>query len=158
MCGIAGFIMQGSTSQADLLATATRISDPLFHRGPDDSGVWCDTAAGLGMAHRRLSILDLSPAGHQPMTSPSGRYVTVYNGEIYNHLEIRKELEKSGNEPHWRGHADTETILAGFEVWGIEETLKRTVGMFALAVWDKTESMLILARDRMGEKPLYFGW
>lgn len=134
------------------MATAIR------HRGPDDSGFWSDAEAGVGLAHRRLSILDLSFAGHQPMTSPSGRFVIVFNGEIYNHLEIRKELEKSNNAPHWRGHADTETVLTGFETWGIDATLRRSIGMFAMAVWDKDEKTLTLTRDRMGEKPLFYGW
>lgn len=130
----------------------------LAHRGPDDEGVWLDTSLGVALAHRRLSILDLSPAGHQPMTSPGGRYVIVFNGEIYNHLALRKALEQSANAPAWRGHADTETLLAAFEVWGIENTLKKTVGMFALALWDRKGQTLTLARDRMGEKPLYYGW
>jgi len=158
MCGIAGFIMRDGAGKTNLEAIASRMSAPLAHRGPDDSGVWCDTDAGVAIAHRRLSILDLSPAGHQPMASPSGRFVTVFNGEIYNHLDLRKEVEKSGNVTCWRGHADTETLLAGFDVWGIEATLKRSVGMFAIAVWDKGERTLTLARDRMGEKPLYYGW
>jgi asparagine synthase (glutamine-hydrolysing) len=156
MCGFVGFLpyQAGSCGQPIL----QRMADTLVHRGPDDGGYWLDGDAGVSLAHRRLSILDLSPAGHQPMTSPSGRFVIVFNGEIYNHLEIREELEKSSNQSHWRGHSDTETLLAGFEEWGIEATLKHTVSMFALAVWDKTERTLTLARDRMGEKPLYYGW
>src|SRR6185369_10411967 len=155
MCGIAGFI-DISVQHPDKVLN--EMTGAIVHRGPDDAGHWYDAHNGIALGHRRLAILDLSPAGHQPMHSSSGRFVTVFNGEIYNHLEIRKELEKSSDGHHWRGHADTETILAGFDVWGIEETLKRAVGMFALAVWDKAERMLILARDRMGEKPLYFGW
>lgn len=131
------------------------MSATLIHRGPDDGGVWLDCEAGIALSHRRLSIQDISPAGHQPMKSPSARFMIVFNGEIYNHLAIRKEL--ASFEP-WRGHSDTETILAGFESWGIEATLKKTIGMFALAVWDKAERTLTLARDRMGEKPLYYGW
>ncbi len=129
----------------------------IAHRGPDDSGVWVDADAGLALAFRRLSILDLSPAGHQPMVSASGRYVIVFNGEIYNHLHLRGELEGEDGGA-WRGHSDTETLLAGFEAWGVEATLKKTVGMFAVALWDRAERTLYLARDRMGEKPLYYGW
>ena len=131
------------------------MSATLNHRGPDDDGVWADETAGVALGHRRLSILDLSPAGHQPMTSASGRYVIAFNGEIYNHLGLRKDLEKA---PCWRGHSDTETLLAGFEAWGIEGTLKRSVGMFAIALWDREEGVLTLARDRLGEKPLYYGF
>jgi asparagine synthase (glutamine-hydrolysing) len=138
---------------------------PLTHRGPDDEGVWLDGGAGVALGHKRLSILDLSPAGHQPMVSAGGRYVVVFNGEIYNHLALRKELdfpvqEVIGSERRggWRGHSDTETLLAGFEAWGVEETVKRAVGMFALAVWDRASRALTLARDRLGEKPLYYGW
>jgi asparagine synthase (glutamine-hydrolysing) len=130
----------------------------IINRGPDDSGVWSDVEASIALAHRRLSVVDLSPAGHQPMASASGRYVIVFNGEIYNHLDMRTELEKSGGSFQWRGHSDTETLLAGIDVWGLEATLKRSTGMFAIALWDKQTRVLTLARDRMGEKPLYFGW
>lgn len=157
MCGITGYL-NDKTSGQDAEALLKTMGAAIAHRGPDDLGVWFDSEAGIGLSHRRLSILDLSPAGHQPMVSPLGRFAIVFNGEIYNHLEIRKELEKSGNAPDWRGHADTETLLAGFEAWGVDATLKRSVGMFALAVWDKAERTLALARDRMGEKPLYYGW
>lgn len=155
MCGITGYFSNRLENGQEIL---TAMAQRICHRGPDDSGYWNDAEDGIGLAHRRLSILDLSPAGHQPMTSPYGRFVIVFNGEIYNHLNIRKELEKSSNVPHWRGHSDTETLLAGFESWGIEATIKKTVGMFALAVWDKEEKVLTLTRDRMGEKPLYYGW
>jgi asparagine synthase (glutamine-hydrolysing) len=131
------------------------MADALTHRGPDDAGVWVDGEAGIGLGHRRLSILDLSPAGHQPMVSAGGRYVVAFNGEIYNHLGLRRELEMSAD---WRGHSDTETLLAGLEAWGVEATLKKAVGMFAIALWDRGERILYLARDRMGEKPLYYGW
>lgn len=146
---------------------AAAMAQRIVHRGPDDSGVWVDVEAGIALAHRRLSILDLSPAGHQPMVSVLGRYVIVFNGEIYNYLELRRELDDSphhgllqgeGGVPHWRGHSDTETLLACFEAWGIEATLKKSVGMFAIALWDRAERVLTLARDRMGEKPLYYGW
>jgi asparagine synthase (glutamine-hydrolysing) len=130
------------------------MADAITHRGPDDSGVWMDEAAGVALAHRRLSILDLSPAGHQPMLSASGRYVIAFNGEIYNHLELREALTGIA----WRGHSDTETLLAAFERWGIETTLKKSVGMFAIALWDRETHILTLARDRLGEKPLYYGW
>ena len=117
-----------------------------------------DGDAGIALAHRRLSILDLSPAGHQPMASASGRHVIAFNGEIYNHLEIRKELEMSESRPAWRGHSDTETLLVGLDRWGLEPTLEKTAGMFAFALWDRQERVLTLARDRVGEKPLYYGW
>ena len=128
------------------------------HRGPDDSGVWSDIQAGFALAHRRLSILDLTAAGHQPMLSASGRFVVAYNGEIYNHLDLRKRLEATSAAPAWQGHSDTETLLACIEAWGIETALARSVGMFAFALWDREHRTLILARDRAGEKPLYYGW
>jgi asparagine synthase (glutamine-hydrolysing) len=130
----------------------------LSHRGPDDSGIWVDAHAGIALGHRRLSILDLSPAGHQPMMSPSGRYVIVFNGEIYNHSDIRREIEPLDSAQRWRGHSDTEILLSAFERWGVDASLKKTAGMFALALWDRQERILILARDRIGEKPLYYGW
>jgi asparagine synthase (glutamine-hydrolysing) len=134
------------------------MGDTIAHRGPDDSGVWCDNEAGIGLAHRRLSIVDLSPAGHQPMLSGSGRYVIAFNGEIYNHLMLRAELETRGHAHNWRGHSDTETLLASFDAWGIETTVKKSIGMFTFAVWDKQTRQLTLGRDRLGEKPLYYGW
>jgi asparagine synthase (glutamine-hydrolysing) len=129
----------------------------ISHRGPDGYGLWTDASAGLVVAHRRLSIIDLSPAGDQPMTSRTSRYVVVFNGEIYNHMGLREALTK-GAEAGWRGHSDTETLLAGFDAWGIEDTVKQCIGMFAFAVWDKQTCTLTLGRDRMGEKPLYYGW
>lgn len=162
VCGLTGFWQEASACPADVAcATVQRMADTLTHRGPDDSGVWVDGEAGIALGHRRLAILDLSPAGHQPMVSPSRRYVIAFNGEIYNHLELREELSKvddGGTLPAWRGHSDTETLLAAFEAWGIEKTLTRCVGMFALALWDRATRTLTLARDRMGEKPLYYGW
>jgi asparagine synthase (glutamine-hydrolysing) len=153
MCGIAGYLTSIAATTDDMCRVVARMSDMLVHRGPDDSGVWADDAAGVALGHRRLSILDLSAQGHQPMTSQCGRYVIVFNGEIYNHIELRQGL--SGF--NWRGHSDTETILACFSQYGVRPTLHRLVGMFGLAVWDRQSRLLTLARDRMGEKPLYYG-
>ncbi len=130
----------------------------VHHRGPDDHGVWRDDDIGAGLAHARLAVLDLSDAGKQPMHSDSGRFVLVFNGEIYNHHELRDQLCRAGLPGAWQGHSDTETLLAGFEAWGVEDTLVRSVGMFALGVWDQRTQSLTLARDRLGEKPLYYGW
>ena len=152
MCGLAGYWTIG-----DAAAGARAMEGALRHRGPDGGDVWADPAAGIALAHRRLSILDLSDAGAQPMASPSGRYVTVFNGEIYNHLDLRRELEADGPVA-WHGHSDTETLVHGIERWGLDETLRRAVGMWAIAVWDRRERRLELARDRFGEKPLYWGW
>jgi len=154
MCGITGLWSLGRKSDP---AIAERMARRIESRGPDDAGVWTDEAVGLVLAHRRLSILDLSPAGHQPMISPCGRYVLVYNGEIYNHLDLRRELEAEGGHFAWRGHSDTETLLAALRHWGIEGAVQRCNGMFAFALWDARELTLYLARDRMGEKPLYYG-
>lgn len=153
MCGLTGFL-GGAGDEVLLLSMA----DTMERRGPDDSGCWYDEVEQIGLAHRRLAIIDLTATGHQPMVSPSGRYVVVFNGEIYNHLDLRRELEGYGSSYEWRGHSDTETLLAGFDVWGIEETLVRVSGMFALASWDRQSCTLSLARDRLGEKPLYYGW
>ena len=127
-------------------------------RGPDDSGTWHDPEHAIGLGHRRLAVIDLSQAGHQPMVSPSGRFVIAFNGEIYNHRSLRDQLEAAASAPAWRGQSDTETLLAGFDRWGVAETLLRSVGMFAFAVWDRRDRLLVLARDRLGEKPLYYGW
>lgn len=155
MCGLAGYLNSTLTSESEphlqLMVSA------LNHRGPDDAGAWSDNKY-IALGHARLAIQDLSPAGHQPMPSASGRYVIAFNGEIYNHLELRGMLESDGLAPKWRGHSDTETLLACFESWGIEKTLMSTVGMFAIALWDSYNSQLTLARDRLGEKPLYWGW
>lgn len=153
MCGIAGFWGKGCPEPAIAETMALHIE----HRGPDDAGVWIDKDAGLALAHRRLAILDLSPAGRQPMQSPCNRYVLVYNGEIYNHQELRDELEAERGAFEWRGHSDTETLLAALRHWGVEGALQRLNGMFAFAFWDAAEQTLFLARDRMGEKPLYYG-
>ena len=155
MCGLTGFLAT-ETASAEIGVYARRMVNTLAHRGPDDAGVWVDEDAGVALAHRRLSILDLS-AGHQPMLRQR-RFVITYNGEIYNHLELRHALEKKGSAPAWRGHSDTETLLAAIEAWGIEKTVKAIVGMFAFAVWDRKMRILTIARDRLGEKPLYYGW
>jgi asparagine synthase (glutamine-hydrolysing) len=157
VCGLTGFWQAKNFSADTASAVAERMADRIIHRGPDDAGVWVDEDSGIALAHRRLAIVDLSPAGHQPMVSSSGRYVLVFNGEIYNHPSLRAELEKITTR-YWRGHSDTETLLSGFETWGIEATLQKTVGMFAIALWDRQEKTLTLARDRMGEKPLYYGF
>ena len=152
MCGIAGF-----WSKEGGPVDAKPMADALLHRGPDDGGAWADAEAGIALSHRRLAIIDLSPAGAQPMASPDGRYVIVYNGEIYNHLDLRAELEVAGPIA-WRGHSDTETLVHGIARWGLDATLQRAVGMFAIALWDRQDRTLSLARDRMGEKPLFYGW
>jgi asparagine synthase (glutamine-hydrolysing) len=162
MCGFAGYLGDVPWRSREIAsAVMERMAEKIVSRGPDDFGVWFDEA-GVGLAHRRLSILDLSPAGHQPMVCSSGRYVIIYNGEIYNHLDLRAELAKvvadGTSSGGWHGHSDTETLLAGFSVWGIKETVKRCIGMFAFAVWDRKERVLTLGRDRIGEKPLYYGW
>jgi asparagine synthase (glutamine-hydrolysing) len=156
MCGLTGIVDFGTTDLDALEATVCAMTEQLRHRGPDDIGIWREDGVCLG--HRRLSIQDLSSAGAQPMHSASGRHVIVYNGEIYNHLDLRRELDLSGAAPEWRGHSDTETLLAGIEFWGLEETLRKSAGMFALALWDRQARQLSLARDRIGEKPLYWGW
>ena len=153
MCGIAGIF---GYHDPDLSVTVSKMVEAIRYRGPDDSGIWCDTSYGLALGHARLSILDLSPEGHQPMLSSSGRYVLSYNGEIYNFSELRPELERAG--ARFRGHSDTEVMLAAFEMWGLEKSIQRFVGMFAFALWDRVERHLSLVRDRMGEKPLYYGW
>lgn len=158
MCGIAGIWWPSGHSEQKARETSARMAAALSHRGPDAEGHWVDGAAGIALGHRRLSIVDLSAAGSQPMLSASGRYVIAYNGEIYNHLDLRKKLEAQGKAPNWRGHSDTETLLAAIDAWGFSEALIACVGMFAIALWDRQERVLSLARDRMGEKPLYWGW
>lgn len=153
MCGITGFLGASAQTSQDLSAQVRRMADAIAHRGPDSDGLWVDAERRVALGHRRLAVVDLSPQGAQPMVSPCGRYVVVYNGEIYNHLELRTEL---GALP-WRGHSDTETLLAAFGRWGVLGSLPHLVGMFAIAVWDRQNHCLVLARDRMGEKPLYWG-
>ena len=154
MCGIAGLVTP-RTIEAPLL---DRMAAALDHRGPDDRGIWRDADAGVALVHRRLSIIDLSPLGHQPMTSADGRWVICYNGEIYNHEALRVDLEKRRGGIAWRGHSDTETLVECVAASGLDATLSKCVGMFAIALWDRRDRQLHLVRDRFGEKPLYYGW
>jgi len=134
------------------------MNSAVSHRGPDTNGTWVDSDSGIVLGHQRLSIIDLSSAGNQPMQSSSGRYILTYNGEVYNHLEVRRELKKYNSNIKWRGNSDTETLLEAVDFWGIEISLQKIDGMFAFGLWDKKKRCLILARDRIGEKPLYYGW
>ena len=158
MCGFAGLLSLGDIESNTLVHIAGSMANTLIHRGPDDSGIWSDPASGVAVAFRRLSILDLSPAGHQPMCSPDGRYIIVFNGEIYNFAELREGLELNREAPAWRGHSDTEVLLAMVSARGIERALEQSSGMFSFALWDSRDRVLHLARDRVGEKPLYYGW
>jgi len=155
MCGVAGLWDRRTASSADALcAAARRMAEVLHHRGPDDGGAWCDAATGIALGHRRLSIIDLSPAGAQPMVSSCGRFVISYNGEIYNADDLKPALQAAGRS--FRGHSDTEVILEGIAVWGVEATVRRLIGMFAMALWDRSQRRLYLIRDRMGIKPMYW--
>jgi asparagine synthase (glutamine-hydrolysing) len=157
MCGISGFLdLSYINSANELRSIAMRMAETLRHRGPNHAGVWADAEAGVALSMRRLAILDLSPAGHQPMQSSSGRYVLVFNGEIYNYEDLRGELSKGVQACSFHGNSDTEVMLAAFEKWGIEESVVRFNGMFAFAVWDRHDRSLTLGRDRFGEKPLYY--
>jgi asparagine synthase (glutamine-hydrolysing) len=156
MCGISGVL--STAPEKDLEQVLTRMGLAQQHRGPDDAGTWAESDAMFGMAHRRLSVVELSKAGHQPMTSAHGRFVIAFNGEIYNHVALRTALEAEGHRIAWRGHSDTETLLAAIECWGLQAGLQRSIGMFAIALWDRQTRTLSLARDRLGEKPLYYGW
>lgn len=159
MCGLAGFVnFSAEMPRDELRGTVRQMAETLRRRGPDDSGEWVDETAGIALGFRRLAILDLSEAGHQPMLSHRERLVLVLNGEIYNHQQLREELSAGRDVGPWAGHSDTETLLAAFDAWGVGNTLERLVGMFALAVWDRQTRQLYLARDRFGEKPLYCGW
>lgn len=159
MCGLAGFLDPSGFSDDGAARRLLRaMRDRIAHRGPDDSGLWLDGAAGLALGFRRLSILDLSEAGHQPMRSADGRYVVAMNGEIYNFAEIRAEIEAACGPLEWRGHSDTEILVEAVALWGVESAVRRANGMFALAVWDRKERALWLARDRIGKKPLFYGW
>lgn len=153
MCGIAGLFSSAGVTEATVRAMARALA----HRGPDDEGVWLDAERGIGLGHRRLSIVDLSQAGHQPFASRCGRYMLTFNGEIYNHADVRRELE-AGEAIPWRGHSDTETLIEAIARWGLADALRRCGGMFALGLWDRETQRLSLARDRVGEKPLYYGW
>jgi len=155
MCGLTGFV---AASGADLLPTVRRMCDAIIHRGPDDFGEWIDADCGVALGFRRLAIIDVSQAGHQPMLSASGRFVLTFNGEVYNFEDLRRELREAGAAPSFRGHSDTEVMLAAFEAWGVEAAVKRFNGMFAIALWDRERRRLHLIRDRMGVKPMYYGF
>lgn len=154
MCGISGYLQPSSREiETNVIRSMT---DKLHHRGPDDSGFWCDDAIGLALGHRRLAIIDLSTNGHQPMESASGRFVLVFNGELYNYREVAGQLRKMGHS--FRGQSDTEVLLAAIEEWGVTKAIQSFTGMFAIALWDRSENLLYLTRDRIGKKPLYYGW
>ncbi|KVO14074.1 asparagine synthase (glutamine-hydrolyzing) [Burkholderia ubonensis] len=157
MCGIDGFLNSAAFDEETARATLARMTASLAHRGPDAQGTWLDAQAGIALGHRRLAIVDLSVHGRQPMASVCGRFVLVFNGEIYNHRALREELERTGRAPAWRGHSDTEVLLAAIVAWGVEAALRRATGMFAIALWNRESRVLTLARDRIGEKPLYYG-
>lgn len=158
MCGLVGYLSKERWGDVyPLPGVINAMADSIQHRGPDSAGYWSEHS-GIVLGHRRLAILDLSDAGAQPMQSVCGRYVIAFNGEIYNHLSLRSEIESTSVAPNWRGHSDTETLLASFSVWGIRGTIERCTGMFAFAVWDRLSQVLTLGRDRLGEKPLYYGW
>jgi asparagine synthase (glutamine-hydrolysing) len=157
MCGIAGSLGSPSGDSLPIGDSVQRMIMSLAHRGPDDAGIWFDAHSSICLGNRRLSILDVSHAGHQPMHSAGGRYVVTLNGEIYNHESLRTKLSAQGEAPTWLGSSDTEVLTACFEAWGIEATVAASVGMFAIAIWDRELRTLTLARDRIGEKPLFFG-
>jgi asparagine synthase (glutamine-hydrolysing) len=156
MCGITGFWAKPESSDATLRTRIASMTETLQHRGPDDAGVWTDAESGAALGFRRLAIVDLSPRGHQPMTSESGRFEIIYNGEVYNFASLRRELDQLGHR--FRGGSDTEVILAAVEEWGLKAAVQRFVGMFAIALWDRELRQLHLVRDRLGIKPLYYGW
>jgi len=157
VCGIAGFFGENKNCRINRQNTIVDMISAIKHRGPDDEGFWHESEFNVCLGHRRLSIVDLSSQGHQPMASCSNRYVIVFNGEIYNHLFLRESLKKSSIDITWRGHSDTETLLACIDTWGLEKTIKKCSGMFAIALFDKKDNSIYLVRDRMGEKPLYYG-
>jgi len=158
MCGIAGLITSPNVPKEKIDNILKNFLSELNNRGPDDSGIWSDKRLGVYLAHTRLSIVDLSKAGSQPMESSSGRYVISFNGEIYNHKEIRAKISKnSSSKKVWKGHSDTEVLLESIELFGLKKTLEISRGMFAFSLWDKKSEILHLIRDRFGEKPLYWG-
>lgn len=158
MCGIAGFVDSRGFNSDYAERVGWAMGAAIAHRGPDAAGIWMDSQRRVVFAHQRLAIIDLTKSGQQPMQSASGRYTICYNGEVYNHQELRSELEACGKAPHWHGHSDTETILASIEAYGLKNALQKFVGMFALALWDSQSNNVYLARDRIGEKPLYYGF
>lgn len=158
MCGLTGFLQRFGGDAQNAYNDIQNMCAAITHRGPDSAGHWADPESTVVLGHRRLSIIDLSPSGHQPMISACGRYVMAFNGEIYNHLDLRSRLETAHQAPSWRSHSDTETLLAAFSAWGIDATLQAANGMFAIALWDRSNCNLTLARDRFGEKPLYYGF
>ena len=158
MCGITGLLSsRPELTREDLTTLVRGMASTIRHRGPDDSGEWVDPERGIALGFRRLSIIELSPAGHQPMISRTGRYIIIFNGEVYNFEDIRAELRAAGYNTPFRGHSDTEVMLAAIEVWGLEGAVKRFIGMFAIALWDRDLQLLHLIRDRLGVKPLYYG-
>ena len=157
MCGIAGIVQPERANGADELArVADAMAETLRHRGPDDAATWCDPAVGVALSHRRLEVVGRGPQGGQPMRSPSGRWVITYNGELYNTPSLRARLEQAGAV--FGGTSDTEVLVVGLDHWGLDETLDRMEGMFAFGAWDAAARTLHLARDRFGEKPLFYGW
>ena len=158
MCGFAGFIANNNLDEISNIEILRQMSNEIIYRGPDDNGIFYDNESRIGLSHRRLSIIDKSEAGKQPMTSKNSKYIIVFNGEIYNHIELRDYIKLNNFSINWNGHSDTETLLELISIFGINESLKMCVGMFAFALWDTELNELILARDRFGEKPLYYGW
>ena len=158
MCGFVGLLNPTGLATERVTPLVARMRDQVVHRGPDDAGLWMDGAAGIALGSRRLAISDLSTAGHQPMFSADGRLILALNGEVYNASEIRTDIEAASGPVAWRGHSDTEVLVEAIALWGLESALRRINGMFALAVWDRRDRCLSLARDRMGKKPLYYGW
>ena len=156
MCGFAGFIDNSLQSNVLLDVQLKKMAEAISHRGPDDQGFWADKNIGIGLAHTRLSIIDLTEAGSQPMQSVSNRFIVSFNGEIYNHQEIRKKLQTIAGKDSWRGHSDTETLIEAIDSWGLEKTLQLLKGMFAFALYDKKKNVIYIARDRLGEKPLFY--
>lgn len=158
MCGFAGFLSNNNLNEISSIEILNQMSNEIIHRGPDDNSIFYDNENRIGLAHRRLSIIDKSEAGKQPMTSKNSKYIIVFNGEIYNHIELRGHIKLNNYSINWKGHSDTETLLELISIFGINESLKICVGMFSFALWDTEHKELILARDRFGEKPLYYGW